>query len=98
MEPSPKRTKDLQMRRVRFVCSGSGTHTSWFLFEYGNPSHPGRPDLEMMPMTKGSATAHCEKCNRPMPKMSEEELRSIVATTEPGRVLLYDISTERLIS
>ena len=104
MRESPKRWKDLRMRRLRLVCTDHGRHrTPVFIEEFQQPVHPGRPDLEsiLRPVTGATLTGGfqaCRECGfRPDALEDRRVIYDLLAKAEPGRVLRYDVSRGVLI-
>lgn len=97
MKPAPKRMKDLQQKRLRFVCTNMGAHDVEYVTEWVRSVSPGRPDLGRM-RPAGDIGTRCRKCNRQPPSLDGDALWTLLETAEPGRVLRYDISTGRPVN
>ena len=114
MTPRPKRTRNRANRRIRFFCTGAGTHGPYVVGGFTSPDNPGRPDIEQVLQSEADTPdpvdvngrgpylqplTTCARCKEPRTVTLDSDLiTAALATTRAGKVLRWDVSTGQVLA
>jgi hypothetical protein len=97
--PFPKRTKDMEMRRLRYVCTNRGRHDIETQDVFQRHEKPGRPDLQAVNRSWASTgIGPCPKCGKTWPQPTDEQVTAALNLAGRSETIRWDISTNRLVT